>query len=119
MKYLKELRLKKGVSQQAVADYLKITRQAYSNYENGNRSPDNEILLKLAEYFGTSVDVILRGPEKAPTPEGERHVSDAELKAAFFDGYSDELTQEEIDELWADAKDYARFKAEQRMRHKE
>ena len=57
--------------------------------------------------------------EKAPTPEGERHVSDAELKAAFFDGYSDELTQEEIDELWADAKDYARFKAEQRMRHKE
>ena len=34
MTNLKSLREKKGVSQQAVADYLEITRQAYSNYEN-------------------------------------------------------------------------------------
>lgn len=64
MEHLKELRLEKGVSQQIVADYLEITRQAYSNYENGNREPDYETLLKLAEYFGTTVDTILRGKEK-------------------------------------------------------
>lgn len=64
MKYLKELRNKKGVSQQIVADYLEITRQAYSNYESGNREPDNETLLKLAEFFETTVDALLRGKEK-------------------------------------------------------
>jgi len=65
---LKILRTQKGVSQQKVADYLEITRQAYSNYENGNRDPDNETLLKLGEYFGVSVDYLLRGKEPAPTP---------------------------------------------------
>lgn len=64
MNHLKNLRAKKQVSQQEISCYLGITRQAYSNYENGNRSPDNETLLKLAEYFDTSVDVILRGEEK-------------------------------------------------------
>lgn len=67
MEQLKILRTQKGVSQQKVADYLEITRQAYSNYENGNRDPDNETLLKLGEYFGVSVDYLLRGKEPAPT----------------------------------------------------
>lgn len=68
MEYLRRLRTEKGISQQTVADYLGITRQAYSNYENGNRAPDTENLLKLAEFFGVSVDNILRGPEKVPAP---------------------------------------------------
>ena len=65
MEYLKKYRTDKGVSQQAVADFLEITRQAYSNYENGNRAPDTETLLKLAEYFDTTVDALLRGDSPA------------------------------------------------------
>ena len=75
MEYLKHLRQSKGVSQQEVADYLGITRQAYSNYENGYRAPDNETLLKLGEYFDTTVDTILRGKEKAPA-NAEAYVND-------------------------------------------
>lgn len=71
MKYLRELRAQMGVSQQVVADYLEITRQAYSNYENGNRTPDNETLLKLGEFFGVSVDELLRGKKEKPIPEFE------------------------------------------------
>lgn len=63
MDYLKKLRIAKGVSQQSVAEYLEITRQAYSNYENGNRAPDTETLLKLAEYFEVTVDTLLRGSD--------------------------------------------------------
>lgn len=66
MEQLKKLRVAKGVSQQVVANYLEITRQAYSNYENGNRAPDNETLLKLAEYFDVTVDYLLRGKENPP-----------------------------------------------------
>ena len=32
-----------------------------SLYENGKRQPDYETLLKLAEYFGVTVDYLLRG----------------------------------------------------------
>lgn len=60
---LRDFRVKKGVSQQVVADYLGITRQAYSNYENENRTPDNETLLKLASYFDISVGRLI-GVEK-------------------------------------------------------
>lgn len=58
---LRLLRQEKEVSQQEVADYLQITRQAYNNYENGKREPDYEILLKLSEYFNVSVDYLVRG----------------------------------------------------------
>ena len=40
------------------------------------------------------------------------------LKAAFFEGGED-LTQEEMDELWEDAKDYIQYKLEQRRRRKD
>lgn len=69
MEILKKLRMKKGVSQQDVADYLEITRQAYSNYENGRREADFETLLKIGEYFEVSVDYLLRG-DSAPGPAG-------------------------------------------------
>ena len=58
---IKNLRKEKSLSQQAIANYLQITRQAYSNYENGKREPDYETLLKLSEFFDVSVDYLTRG----------------------------------------------------------
>ena len=81
MLYLKELRSQKGVSQQVVADFLGTSRQAYSNYENGNRTPDTETLLKLAEFFNVSTDVILRGTEKTSTDNSGLEDT---LSPAFF-----------------------------------
>lgn len=70
MTNLKSLREQKGVSQQTVADYLEITRQAYSNYETGKREADYETLLKLGEFFGVPIDYLL-GKEKKPTLASE------------------------------------------------
>ncbi len=53
------LRTEREKSQQDMADYLQITRQAYSYYETGKRQPDYETLLKLGEYFNISVDDLL------------------------------------------------------------
>lgn len=58
---LRRLRRERKASQQAIADFLGITRQAYSNYEFGKRQPDNETLLMLAEYYHVSVDSLLNG----------------------------------------------------------
>ena len=56
---LKRLREAKGVSQATVARELNISRQTYNNYELGKREADYETLLKMAEYFNTSVDCLL------------------------------------------------------------
>lgn len=104
MEYLKQLRAEKGVSQQIVADYLEITRQAYSNYENGNRDPDNEMLLKMAEYFGVSVDFLLRGQKEAPASESGRDVTDKDIMFALW-GDTDEVDEDDL----ADVKRYAAF----------
>lgn len=59
MENLTTLRKEFHVTQQQVADYLGISRQAYSNYESGKREPDYETLLKLGEYFNCSIDYLL------------------------------------------------------------
>jgi len=56
---LKLLRSKKNVSQQKIADLLGITRQAYSMYECGERKPDPDTLIVLADFFACSVDYLL------------------------------------------------------------
>lgn len=95
MKYLRQARRMKGVSQQETADYLGITRQAYSNYETDNRSPDFETLLKLAEYFDTSVDFLLRGQTKTPAVQADSGLSDEAMRLArmydAFDAHGREM----------------------------
>ena len=97
-------------TQQEVADYLGISRQAYSNYEAGKREPDFETLLKLGEYFGCSVDYLL-GNKKDPVPKGE--VSDEDIKFALFDGAP--VTDAQYEEV----KRFAIFIAEHNIRPKE
>jgi transcriptional regulator with XRE-family HTH domain len=56
---LSKLRKENKKTQQQVADYLKITRPAYTAYEGGNRQPDYDTLQKLADYFNTTTDYLL------------------------------------------------------------
>ena len=56
---IKELRVDKDLSQKELAEILNVTRSAYSNYENGIRDVPVEILARLADFYGTSVDYII------------------------------------------------------------
>lgn len=70
MENLKILRKKRNATQQTIADYVGLTRSAYSNIENDNRDPDTKTLLKLADYFNVSVDYLLgrENKKEAPSP---------------------------------------------------
>ena len=63
MKGLREIRKQKGYSQLKVAMDLSISREALSYYENGQRSPDLAMLVRLSEYFDVSIDYLIRGSE--------------------------------------------------------
>nr|WP_318036133.1 helix-turn-helix transcriptional regulator [Halobacillus salinarum] len=46
-------------TQLEVANYLGISRSRYSHYENEYVEPDNDLLIKMAKYFCTSIDYLL------------------------------------------------------------
>lgn len=58
---LREARKKKGYSQLKVAMDLCISREALSYYENGQRCPNLEMLIKLSDYFKVSIDYLITG----------------------------------------------------------
>ena len=59
-KRLKELRKAHVYTQDYVAEFLGLVRQTYSHYETGKRSPNPEILFKLAGLYSISVDDLMQ-----------------------------------------------------------
>ncbi|MDP4146099.1 MAG: helix-turn-helix transcriptional regulator [Bacillota bacterium] len=55
---LKLLRKENNIKQEDVADSLKISRQAYANYEVGRREPNIQILINIADYYNVSLDYL-------------------------------------------------------------
>lgn len=49
---LQELRLRRGMSQDALADKLGVSRQAVSKWERDEATPDLDKIIKLSEHSG-------------------------------------------------------------------
>lgn len=65
MNNLKMLRKRKGVTQKDVAEFLDVSNSAYGMYETGARQMNPDVLTKLSDYFGVSIDTIL-GRDQEP-----------------------------------------------------
>ena len=57
---LKSSRVKKGFSQNDVAEELHISRQSISKWENDISYPDLDNLVKLSTYYQVSTDYLLK-----------------------------------------------------------
>ena len=57
-----ELRTKKGLSQDELAEKVFVTRQAVSRWENGETIPSTETLKLLSELFDVSINTLLGAP---------------------------------------------------------
>ena len=56
---LRELRKKRGLRQQDLADTLGLAQTTIANYEQKLRFPDETTLGKISDYFGASLDFLL------------------------------------------------------------
>ena len=56
---LKILRNKNGISQQKLADAVGVSQQSINKYENHKIEPDIDTLIKIADFFETSVDYLI------------------------------------------------------------
>lgn len=68
---IKACRLHSGLSQEQVAEALDVSLQAVTKWENGQSAPSTENIFKLAELFGTTVDLLLsdKGQQEAAGKE--------------------------------------------------
>lgn len=61
---LKERRSAAGLSQEAVAEHLGVSRQTVSNWENDKFYPDIVSVIRLSDLYGISLDELLKGDGK-------------------------------------------------------
>lgn len=57
---ISELRKQEKLSQDDFANIFHVSRQTVSNWENGKSYPDVEMLVKISDYFGISVDQLIK-----------------------------------------------------------
>lgn len=72
MKYenIRSLRIDNGYTQKAVAEYLNVKQNTYSQYEIGVLNYPIEVLIQLADFYNVSVDYLLgRTSVKEPYPK--------------------------------------------------
>lgn len=71
---IKELRARKGATQEAMANILGVSPQAISKWEQNATMPDISLLVPIADYFGVSVDYLLREPKDVKVADPEKTV---------------------------------------------
>ena len=86
-----------GKSPSAVALEIGIEKSTVTRWKQGKSQTDANIR-KVADYFGVPVSELTGEKEKAPTQEGERAVSDDDIKFALFGG-DGEITDAMYDEV--------------------
>lgn len=58
-KRVRDLREDKDITQKQMAEYLQIHQTTYSDYELGKLNVPADVLIKLAKFYGTSIDYIV------------------------------------------------------------
>ena len=61
---IRDLREDRDLTQKQVAQILGMSQTGYSKYETGENDIPTQVLIKLADFYGTSTDYILRRTNK-------------------------------------------------------
>lgn len=73
-----ELRKQKGISQEALADKIGVSRQAISKWESEQSTPELEKIILMSDFFEVSTDYLLKGIEPATKDnETSRYIGNA------------------------------------------
>lgn len=71
-KNLQTLRRSKNLTQEYLGKYLNITHQAYSNYEQCQRSPDIDTLVRISNLYQVTLDQLVNTNIRFTPTEGVR-----------------------------------------------
>lgn len=60
MTMIKDLRIKRGITQRELAEMCDVHQTAVSQWEKGRTLPDKDSLIKLSDIFGVSLDTLMK-----------------------------------------------------------
>lgn len=107
-----EIERKLGIPPKTINKWNKTPLKSYRNY-----------IPQIASYFQVSTDYLLGNTDDPSPPRTEGKstqtselVSMEDVKAAFFHGADPTLSEEEMESLWEDARNYMMYKISQRSR---
>lgn len=82
---LRMLRTNTGLSQQALADKLGLSKSAVNMYERGEREPSFEVLEIIADFFNVDIDYLLGRTDKTTLlPESSYYFNEDARELAEF-----------------------------------
>lgn len=100
---LKELRKSRKLKQTDIAEILSCSQGVYSRYESEEREPPFDIIKKLAEYYGVTIDYLMGGEdtkEPLPTTEPKKDPYDKRAEGKLLiDAMTDEQYQSALQYL--------------------
>ena len=103
---LKSLRLEADLTQQEVANQLGISRPAYTYWEKGEKTPTQDKLTSLSNFFDVSVDYLLG--------KSDQRYSDEQLDGMeiFFRNQTQDMTEKERAEFRKELQAYMEERAQ-------
>ena len=81
---LQELRKRKGLTQEEVAECLFVSRAAVSKWESGRGYPNIDSLKAIAKFYGVSIDDLLSGDEVLTIAEEDRKQQENRFRDLVF-----------------------------------
>ena len=63
---IQDLRVDSDLSQRQLGEILHISQRSYSHYETGSRGIPIEMLIRLADYFDTTIDYLVGRTDNIP-----------------------------------------------------
>ncbi len=70
---IKKLRREQGITQEKLAEYLNISYQAVSKWENNSALPDISLVVPISNFFGVTTDVLFDVEDKCDEKEIEEY----------------------------------------------
>ena len=74
-RFLKELRKEKDITQEQLAEKIKVSGRTVSRWETGSNMPDISLLADLADFYGVSIPEIIDGERKSENMNDEVKVT--------------------------------------------
>ena len=105
-KQIKNLRIEKGVTQEELANYLGISYQAVSKWENDVTSPDIQLLPLLSIYFGITIDELFEIPDESHMERIENMLDNERIISHETFTYAEEFLHGILTDDSKDAKAY-------------
>ena len=97
-----ELRTKKGLSQDELAEKVMVTRQAVSRWENGETVPNTETLKLLSKEFNVTINTLLGAPRQLICQCCGMPLED-EIVGHDSDGFLNEVMKRTVETVFAGA----------------